>query len=201
MPKKKQTENVEVVEGVVETVQLTLKEELEIRNNSRALNTIPIAWDQMPTDVRGATGTLTMAFRRFRQTSGMRTFTSGPELQGAIDAFFEMVFTAQAKGVEILPDVELLASFLGVTRNALMSWMRGEANPEFVPVLDLAFNDIALGKKQYALQTKVAPLVYLSDMQNNHGYIAQQNKNDVQITFKNESLSEKQLIDNANLLP
>ena len=201
MPKKKQTENVEVVEGVVETVQLTLKEELEIRNNSKALNTIPIAWDQMPTDVRGATGTLTMAFRRFRQTSGMRTFTSGPELQGAIDAFFEMVFTAQAKGVEILPDVELLASFLGVTRNALMSWMRGEANPEFVPVLDLAFNDIALGKKQYALQTKVAPLVYLSDMQNNHGYIAQQNKNDVQITFKNESLSEKQLIDNANLLP
>ena len=199
MPKKKQTENVEVVEGVVETVQLTLKEELEIRNNSRALNTIPIAWDQMPTDVRGATGTLTMAFRRFRQTSGMRTFTSGPELQGAIDAFFEMVFTAQAKGVEILPDVELLASFLGVTRNALMSWMRGEANPEFVPVLDLAFNDIALGKKQYALQTKVAPLVYLSDMQNNHGYIAQQNKNDVQITFKNESLSEKQLIDNASV--
>lgn len=201
MPKKKQTENVEVVEGVVEPVQLSLKEELAIRTEAKEKNTIPIAWDRMPTDVRGATGTLMMAFRRFRQTAGMRAFTSGPELQGAIDAFFEMVYTAQSAGVDILPDVELLASFLGVTRNALMSWLKGEANPEFVPVLDLAFNDIATGKKQYALQTKVAPLVYLSDMQNNHGYIAQQNKNDVQITFKNENLTEKQLIDNASLLP
>ena len=112
-----------------------------------------------------------------------------------------MIFQAETAGIQIVPDVELLASFLGVTRRVLMTWIRGDANPEFVQVLDLALNDIATGKKQYALQNKVAPLIYLSDMQNNHGYLAQQTKQDVQISVRAETLSEKQLIENANLLP
>ena len=204
MPRKKQettTEpTVEKVEGQVEG-KTSEKEELAIREAARERNLIPIDFTRMPTEARAATGTLMNAFRLARRTSGFRNYSSGAELQGAIDAFFELVYQAQMNHIEILPDIELLASFLGVTRNVLNQWLRGEANPEFAPVLDLAFNDIATGKKQYALQNKVAPLVYLSDMQNNHGYTAQQTKSDVQISFRAESLTEKQLIENANLLP
>lgn len=202
MPRKKKTEMpfVEKVEGTVEGA-MTEKEAVAIREKSMKDNLLNIDYTELPTDTKAATAVLTTAFRQMRQTPGIRTFHSGAELQGAIDAFFVMVYKAQEVGVQIVPDVELLASFLGVTRRALMNWMRGEENSEFVNVLDLAFNDIATYKKQYALQNKVAPLIYLSDMQNNHGYLAQQTKQDVQINLRAETLTEKQLIEQAKLLP
>ena len=202
MPRKKKSEMpfIEKVEGNVEGVT-SAKEAAAIREKAKEENTIAIDYSQIPTDTKAATAVLTTAFRRMRQTPGLRYFGSGAELQGAVDAFFEMIFQAETAGIQIVPDVELLASFLGVTRRVLMTWIRGDANPEFVQVLDLALNDIATGKKQYALQNKVAPLIYLSDMQNNHGYLAQQTKQDVQISVRAETLSEKQLIENANLLP
>ena len=202
MPRKKKTEMpfVETVYGTVEG-SMSEKEAIRIREKARDDNLLQIDYTALPTDTKAATAVLTNAFRRHRQTPGFRYFHSGAELQGAVDAFFEMVFQAQSVGVQIIPDVELLASFLGVTRRLLLNWLRGDANPEYVQVLDLAFNDIATGKKQFALQNKVAPLVYLSDMQNNHNYLAQQTKQDVQISVRAETLSEKQLIENAKLLP
>lgn len=204
MPRKKADEiteqTVEKVTGHVEG-KTPNKQALALREQAMKDSLLQIDYSMLPKDSRGASGTLLSLFRRNRRISGFRTFDSGAELQGAIDAYFEMIYQAQAAEVEIVPDIELLASFLGVTRNVLFSWMRGEANPEFVQVLDLAFNDIATGKKQYALQHKVAPLVYLSDMQNNHGYVAEQRKQDVQLNFRVEQLTKEQLLENANLLP
>lgn len=131
------------------------------------------------------------------------TFANGAELTGAIDAYWCILFQDQENGVEVMPDVEHLADFLGVTRDTLLRWARGDGNIEFVQPIQLAFSEIATAKKQRAFSDKVNGLVYLNDMQNNHGYISNTKASDVKINvrLKHELPSKEQLIEQVKLLP
>lgn len=125
-------------------------------------------------------------------------FVSGAELAGACDAYFEVMYQAACSGSEIIPDVEHLALFLGTSRQTLMKWVR--ADPDRGPVLENAFNRIAAIKKQLAMRNKIPSLVYLSDIQNNHGYLSNA-KVDVNVEVKREAPSAETLIEQAKLLP
>lgn len=128
-------------------------------------------------------------------------FASGAELQGAIDAYWDFIYRVNADGRKIYPDVEGLASFLRVARSTLMNWRRGEVNREFAPVIETCFNDIASVKKQLALGGNLPPLIYLNDMQNNHGYLSNTSRQDIEVTVRREPDDPQKLIDAAKFLP
>lgn len=101
-----------------------------------------------------------------------------------MDAYWVFLRDAVQNGRQIIPDVEGLASFIGVSRSTITAWKNGETNKEFAPVIDRALNDIAMVKKQLAMKNKIPALIYLNDMQNNHGYLSNNSKVDIDITAK-----------------
>lgn len=203
MARKKKTEEVtEKVEGNVEPLAYS-EEEQRIRAAARD-NAIAARGGK----VYGTNklSILTGAILQNRaNNSGIRErkYSSGAELAGVIDAYFHGVFNEQEKGSEVLPDIEPMADFLGITRETMMRWVRGEDNLDFVAPLQIAMNEIASLKKQRAMTDKVNGLVYLSDMQNNHGYLSNQKSADVNINvrMRNELPSVEQLTEQMRLLP
>lgn len=193
-------EDIEKVEGEVEGVVLTKEQEYEIAEAARAQYRLTPDWDAFGSnDLADITGA--MIYIRASRPVGMAHFTSGAELAGACQAFFETLFDFVQHGANIRPDIEILASFLGVDRATLISWRRGEGNPEFIPILNKVWNDIAATKKQLAMQNKTPMIAYVQDMQNNHEYVQNVNKTDVQIQVRPGIASTQQLIDAAKLLP
>ena len=193
-------DEIEKVEGEVEGVVLSREQEREIAEQAREQYLLTPNWDAFGVnDLSDITGV--MLYIRASRPLGMSHFTSGAELAGACQAYFEFLFDCIQHGANIRPDIEILASFLGVDRATLISWRRGEANPEFVPILNKVWNDIAAVKKQLAMENKTPALIYMQDMQNNHGYVQNVNKTDVQIQVRPGIASTQQLIDAAKLLP
>ena len=193
-------EEIEKVQGEVEGVVLTREQEREIAERARAEYVLSPNWDAFgANELQDITGA--MLYIRAARPIGMGHFSSGAELAGACQAFFETLIDFINHGANIRPDIEILASFLGVDRATLISWRRGESNPEFIPVLNKVWNDIAAVKKQLAMTNKTPMLAYMQDMQNNHEYVQNVNKTDVQIQVRPGIASTQQLIDAAKLLP
>ena len=203
MPKKKaeQTEEVEKVEGRVEGITFS-DEEQKIRAQTRE------KWLAEREDRVYGTNKLSQVtgaiLKNRSRNPGIREreFNCGAELAGAIDAYWQGLFIDQERGADVMPDVEALADFLGITRDTLLRWGRGEDNLEFVPPIQLAMSEIATAKKQRAFSDKVNGLVYLNDMQNNHGYLANQKSGEVQLNvrLKHELPSIEQLNRQMGLL-
>ena len=187
MPKKKKSEEevieTEQVSGEIEGIAYS-EEEQKIRAEAREK-----ALAERDNTIYG-TNKLSMftgaILRNRARNSGIaeRVYTSRAELAGYIDAYFYGVFQDQEQGAELMADVEAMADFLGVTRDTLIRWGRGEDNRDFIAPIQLAFNEIAMMKKQRAMNDKVNGLVYLSDMQNNHNYIANQKSADIHLNVK-----------------
>ena len=126
----------------------------------------------------------------------VRKFLTAAELQGAIDAYFLMMHNQAKQGGESIPDVEQLAMFLGTTRRTLLGW-RSDAS--FEPVIDNAMNRIAAIKKQLAMKNKIPSLVFLSDIQNNHGYTDRRN---LEVNVTQRQVTDREaLIESAKMLP
>ena len=87
-----------------------------------------------------------------------------------------MVYISEknAAGVALIPDVEGLALFLGVSRSTLYEWQNSRPG-EYSDTIKRTLNAIAAAKKQLALMGKIPPLVFATDFNNNHGYTQQQN--------------------------
>ncbi|MCM1217195.1 MAG: DNA-packaging protein [Lachnospiraceae bacterium] len=111
------------------------------------------------------------------------------QLQDGIEKYIDYIATQNAAGVALIPDVEGLALFLGVSRSTLYEWQNARPG-EFSDTLKRAFNAIAAVKKQLALAGKIPPIVFATDFNNNHGYI-QQSKIEVAAVRKLEELPEK----------
>jgi len=152
-------------------------------------------------DIADALGQIRTVSRGKGISHSLPKFASGAELQGAIDAYWDFIYRVNSDGRKIYPDVEGLASFLRVARSTLMNWKRGEVNREFAPIIETTLNDIASVKKQLALGGNLPPLIYLNDMQNNHGYISNTSKVDVDVAVRREPDDPQKLIDNAKFLP
>ena len=152
-------------------------------------------------DIADALGQIRAVSRGSGAYHSLPKFASGAELMGAIDAYWDFIYRVNTDGRKIYPDVEGLASFLRVSRSTLMAWKRGETNREFVPIIETTLNDIASVKKQLALGGNLPPLIYLNDMQNNHGYLSNTSKVDVDVAVRREPDDPQKLIDNARFLP
>jgi len=95
------------------------------------------------------------------------------DLSFAIEAYWDFIAVSWAKGIDVIPDIEGVASFIGVSRNTMREWeLRNYKN--FAQVLAQLRTDIASTKKQLALRGKIPPVVFATDFNNNHDYVQKQ---------------------------
>ncbi len=112
-------------------------------------------------------------------------FSCVEELQGAIEAFWDYLITANKNGNALIPDIEGLASFLGISRETLNEWERSNYRG-FSSTIKATKNSIASCKKQLALKGKIPTIVFATDFNNNHGYTQKQ---DIQVTQLTDKLA------------
>lgn len=127
---------------------------------------------------------------RVRHPGGRpRKYETVEQLQEGIEKYIDYIAVQNAAGVSLIPDVEGLALFLGISRSTLYEWQNARPG-EFSDTIKRAINAIAAVKKQLALNGKIPPIVFATDFNNNHGYVQQQ-KIEVAAVRKLEELPQK----------
>jgi len=122
------------------------------------------------------------------------------QLVEKIEDWEHLIVKKIQNGEEIIPDAESLAVALDISIGTLKSWQRGDRGEAFKTIIDTEMNKIAAVKNQLALKGAIVPIVYLSQMNNLHGY-TQNNKTEVVLSDKREVQSADDLISKAKLLP
>ena len=112
------------------------------------------------------------------------------ELNEGIKNYLQYIAEYNSNGVPLIPDVEGLALFLGISRSTLYEWQSSRPG-EFSDTIKRALNAIAATKKQLALMGKIPPLVFATDFNNNHGYTQAAQKIDLNVGKQAEPLPEK----------
>ena len=95
------------------------------------------------------------------------------DLENGIIEYWNYLMEANAKKIALLPDLEGMCAFLGITRNTLLEWERNDVRG-FASTIEQAKNDIAACKKQIGLHGKIPPIIMAMDFNNNHGYTQRQ---------------------------
>lgn len=127
---------------------------------------------------------------RVRHPGGRpRKYETVEQLQEGIERYIDYIAAQNAAGVSLIPDVEGLALFLGVSRSTLYDWQNARPG-EFSDTLKRTLTGIAAVKKQLGYNGKIPPLVLALDFNNNHGYVQQQ-KIEVSTAHKLEELPQK----------
>lgn len=108
-----------------------------------------------------------------RKTHGGVRYETAEDLERGIIAYWDYLMEANAKEIALLPDVEGLCAFLGITRKTMWEWERNDVRG-FAATIEQAKNDIAACKKQIGLHGKIPPIVMAMDFNNNHGYTQRQ---------------------------
>ena len=113
---------------------------------------------------------------RGRRGGHAPVYETADDLREAIIEYWDFMQDQNEKGNPIIPDVEGLCTFLGVSRRVMSMWERGDrrAGAGFQEVIEQAKNDIATCKKQLGLAGVIPPIVLALDMNNNHGYVQKQ---------------------------
>lgn len=117
------------------------------------------------------------------------------QLEEGIMQYWDYLMKANENKINLIPDVEGLCAFLGITRKTMWEWERNNTRG-FTATIEQAKNDIAACKKQIGLQGKIPPLVLAMDFNNNHGYTQRQEvvvtpNNPLGDTVSNEELLAK----------
>lgn len=95
------------------------------------------------------------------------------DLEKGIMDYWDYLIEANAKEIALLPDVEGMCAFLGITRRTMLEWERNDVRG-FASTIEQAKNDIAACKKQIGLHGKIPPIIMAMDFNNNHGYTQRQ---------------------------
>lgn len=117
-----------------------------------------------------------------------------------IEDWERLVLRKIQDGEEIIPDAESLAVALDVNMTTIASWRRGDRGEAVKNVIETELNKIAAVKNQLALKGAIVPIVYITQMNNVHGY-TQNNRQEITITDRREVSDAKDLIERAKLLP
>lgn len=113
-------------------------------------------------------------FERFVKSGGRPAkYETVEALQQEITNYWEYLRNANREDVRLIPDIEGLASYLGVSRDRVNEWERNNYNG-FGDTIKRTKNAIAAFKKQLALHGKIPPIVFATDFNNNHGYTQKQ---------------------------
>lgn len=100
-------------------------------------------------------------------------FETVEELQQEIQDYWEYILKANKEKVTLIPDVEGLASYLCISREALNEWERSNYKG-FSATIKATKNSIAAVKKQMAMNGEIPTIVFATDFNNNHGYTQKQ---------------------------
>lgn len=143
---------------------------------------------------------------RRKGTPKQPMFKSVEDLHTCIKAYWDYVAVANEKGIRLVPDVEGVASFLGISRGTLIKWEQTNYQ-DWGEELARLRTDIASVKKQLAFNGKIPPIVFATDFNNNHDYKQKQDTVIVATSpFGNEpsieSIKDKYLngLDRANVI-
>lgn len=85
-----------------------------------------------------------------------------------------------AEGVRLVPDVEGFCSFAGISRETLNNWETARPGV-YSDTIKRLKTSIAAFKKQLAFAGKIPPIVFATDMNNNHGYTQAAQKIDLNV--------------------
>lgn len=119
-------------------------------------------------------------------------FETVRDLQNGIINYWKYLEDANRGELKLIPDVEGLCTFLGITRTTLMEWENTNYNG-FSATIKIVKNDIASVKKQLGEQNKIPALVLAMDFNNNHGYTQKQEVTVVPSSPIGESTDQRQL--------
>ena len=141
------------------------------------------------------TGALDLALFSLKRTCG-RPFKYEPTEEGlkrftqeSIDYldYCNEVNKDLEEGQKLIPDIEGWAVYLGTTRMTIFEYEK--RGGEWAKTINYFKNIIAHGKKELALNGKMAPVLYMFDSANNHNYI---NTNEFKITATNTVINSEQ---------
>ena len=109
-------------------------------------------------------------------------YETAEALRKAIVGYWDYLEDQNTLGNPLIPDVEGLATYLGVSRDTLRNWETGRTmkGKGFDVVVAQAKNDIAACKKQLGQLGNLPPIVMAMDFNNNHGYV-QKNETVVEV--------------------
>lgn len=110
-----------------------------------------------------------------RRASGMPPkYPTLESFRDKVKEYFDYIRdTYNNRGVELIPDVEGVCSFCGISRDQLRYWECEGAQDWQLFVKSLK-NHIAAYKKQKGMNGKIPPIVMALDFNNNHGYVQSQ---------------------------
>ena len=117
--------------------------------------------------------TYQLAINNMKRGSNQKKYTTAEQLAQAIIEYWEYLMEQNLKGNPLSPDVEGMATFIGVTRTTLLKYEKSDT-PGFAEIVSQAKNDIASCKKQMGQQGLIPPIVMAMDFNNNHGYTQKQ---------------------------
>lgn len=108
--------------------------------------------------------------RRARKIGQPRKYETVDEFYDVVEQYIQYIIDANVDGVRLIPDVEGLASFMGISRDTLNRWENVDRLGEYSDAIKMVKNQFAYAKKQLALRGKIPPIVFATDFNNNHGY-------------------------------
>jgi hypothetical protein len=102
-----------------------------------------------------------------------RKYETVDEFFTAVEAYFQYIQDANLDEIRLIPDIEGLCSYMGISRDSLFDWERTR-DSRYIDAIKTVKNTIAFCKKQLALKGKIPPIVFATDFNNNHGYLQKQ---------------------------
>lgn len=111
--------------------------------------------------------------QRIRAGGGGIRYETVEDLERGIMEYWDYLIKANENKINLIPDVEGLCAFLGLTRNTLLNWENNDTRG-MRSTIEQVKNDIAACKKQIGLQGKIPPIIMAMDFNNNHGYTQRQ---------------------------
>lgn len=111
--------------------------------------------------------------QKARRTKGGVRYDTVDDLENGIIAYWEYLSKANQNEIALIPDVEGLCAFLGISRRTLFEWERDDVRG-FAATISQVKNDIAACKKQIGMQGHIPPIIMAMDFNNNHGYVQKQ---------------------------
>lgn len=90
-----------------------------------------------------------------------------------VNDYFDYLSDRLKIGVKLIPDVEGLAMFMGISRETLRTWTISRS-PTYSATIKSATNSIMAVKKHLAQTGCIPPMVFAIDANNNHDYTQKQ---------------------------
>ena len=102
-----------------------------------------------------------------------RKYETLAEFKEIVRGYINYIRDANVDGVKLIPDIEGLCAFMGISRETLIEWEKTRST-EYSNAIKRVKNQLAFFKKQLALKGKIPALTFATDFNNNHGYTQKQ---------------------------